>query len=166
MRKLTGEAMRSLMRASLAGALACGGSLPVPPYARQSESALTPVGYPPPPARVEFLPARPSKQSVWVDGEWAWRGRRWSWRPGRWVVPPEGARFSPWVLVRGEDGALYFASGAWRDAKGGALREPAALAVAKPTTGAVVNPEGEREVTGNTLRGTAGGATTATVPAP
>ncbi|MDP9149116.1 MAG: hypothetical protein M3O36_04125, partial [Myxococcota bacterium] len=136
---VTGIARRSLARASLAGALACGGTLPVAPYMAQPESALGPVPYPPPPARVEFLPPRPSKTSVWVDGEWAWRARRWSWRPGRWTVPRNGARFSPWALVRGEDGTLYFASGAWRDAKGVAWPEPTPLAFARPTTGAVVN---------------------------
>ncbi len=146
------KAMRAIVGASVVAALACGGGLPVPPYAAQPQAALAPVPYPPPPARVELVPARPLGGALWIDGEWAWRGRRWSWRPGRWVVAPKGGRFSPWTLVRGDDGTPYFASGAWRDAKGQALPEPAPLAVATPTPGAVVNPEGEREVTGNTLR--------------
>jgi hypothetical protein len=140
--------MRLLARVPLLLVLACGGQLPVPTYIQQRSSSLAPVRYPPPPARVEFVPNQPVSEAVWLDGEWVWRGRRWAWRPGRWVVPPNGVRFSPWTLVRGDDGTIYYASGAWRDAKDQDVSEPPAISIAKPSLGEVVNPEGERENTG------------------
>jgi YXWGXW repeat-containing protein len=140
--------MRFLARVPLLLVLACGGELPGPTYVQQRGSALASVPYPPPPARVEFVPSRPVSGAVWIDGEWAFRGRRWSWRPGRWVVPPAGARFSPWTMVRADDGTIYYAPGAWRDAKDQDAPEPQALSSAKPSPGGVVNAEGERENTG------------------
>jgi hypothetical protein len=144
--------MRFIARASLLVVLACGGGLPVPSYVQQRASALAPVSYPPPPARVEFVPNQPARDAVWIDGEWVWRGRRWSWRQGRWVTPPTAARFSPWAMVRGDDGTIYYASGVWRDAKDLDVAEPQALSTAKPNSGEVVNPEGERENTGQVVR--------------
>jgi hypothetical protein len=88
---------------------------------------------------------------VWIDGEWLWRGRRWSWRQGRWVAPPNAARFSPWATVRGDDGTIYYASGVWRDAKDQNAPEPQPLATAKPSSGEVVNAEGETENTGQII---------------
>src|ERR1700759_4439944 len=96
--------------------IACGATLPHPDYVQQPTSALTVVGYPPPPARVEFVPKQPSKDAVWIDGEWQWQGRRWAWRIGRWVVPPAGARFAPWMMVRDPAGVVYYAEGTWRNA--------------------------------------------------
>jgi WXXGXW repeat (2 copies) len=137
--------------ASLAIFAACVGRLPHPPYAKQPTSALETVGYPPPPARVEFVPLSPARGAVWIDGEWAWQGRRWAWRIGRWVEPPPGARYSPWTVVRGEDGTTYYAAGTWRDADGGDLAEPAALVAARPNLSDVVDPEGELETTGHSI---------------
>ncbi len=144
--------MRWYAPASLAIVVACVGRLPHPPYARQSTAALEVVGYPPPPARIEFVPLPPTGDAVWIDGEWAWQGRRWAWRIGRWVEPPRGASFSPWTVVRSDDGTTYYAAGAWRDADGGALAEPAALVAARPNLSDVVDPEGELETTGRSIR--------------
>jgi hypothetical protein len=124
-------------------ALACGvPRLPAPPLARQPTEALIEVPYPPPPPRVETVPAAPRSTAVWIDGEWTWQTRRWAWRPGRWVLSPVEARFTPWTTVRDRLGTLYFAEGTWRDASGAAVAEPPPLAVAEALPSAVVTPEG------------------------
>ena len=127
-----------------AAALACGPpKLPAPPYTSQPTSALTEVPYPPPPARAEAVPPRPTDESaVWIDGEWTWQTRRWAWKPGRWVKPPSGARFAPWTTVRDRIGTLYLAAGTWRDANGTEVAEPEPIAVGGPAPAAVISPEG------------------------
>jgi hypothetical protein len=107
-------------------ALACSPArLPEPTFVQQPTSALVQVPYPPPPARPETLPAQPTPDAVWIDGEWVWQVRRYSWKAGRWIVPPAGASFSPWTATRGRDGTLYLAAGTWRDAQGVEVEEPA-----------------------------------------
>jgi hypothetical protein len=151
---------RSMRFASRLAALAAAGalvacaapSIPHPAYAPQPTSALVAITHEPPPARVENIPPRPNvpqgaAATVWVDGEWGWKRRRWVWTPGRWVSPPAGATYSPWVTVRAPDGSLYFAPAQWRDAKGGAIDPPKALATATVESGAVVDAEGEMERT-------------------
>jgi hypothetical protein len=130
---------------AIAGALvACGASrLPAPTYVEQPTEALSPVDYPPPPARVEFVPPTPNDTAVWIDGEWIWQGRRWAWKPGRWLRVPANASFSPWTAVRDETGVLYVAEGKWRDKQGHELPDPAPLAVGRTRGGAVISPGGE-----------------------
>jgi hypothetical protein len=126
----------------LAGA-ACGG-LPRPTYVPQKTEDLQQVEYPPPPARVEFIPDEPKAPgAVWIDGEWTWQGRRWAWKPGRWIATPAGASFSPWTSVRDPGGLLYVAEGKWRDAKGQPLPDPVPLAVGKTRGGTVTDPDGD-----------------------
>jgi hypothetical protein len=141
---------------AIAGALlaGCSGRFPRPPYSPQPTSALVELRAPPPPARVENVPARPRSNVVWIDGEWTWRRARWAWMPGRWVVPPPDETFSPWVVVRGEDGRLWQARGTWRDAKGKAVDAPPSVAVATVDSGQVVNASGATEPTGRTLKST------------
>lgn len=128
----------------VACAVACGGGkMPVPDYVQQPTSALVEVPYPPPPARAETMPKEPTKGARWIDGEWSWQGRRWAWKPGRWVVPPAGAKFSPWTTVRDKTGTLFFAPGVWRDAKGEEIDEPAAAGTGKAGAAAIVSPEGD-----------------------
>lgn len=133
-----------------AGAVACGyARLPQPRYVRQPTSALVEVPYPPPPARAEFVPARPRDGAVWLDGEWLWQGRRWAWRRGRWVIPSPGAAFSPRALVRNEAGTLFWAEGRWRDAKTGVeVADPPVLAIGHASPGEVVDAEGDTTSTG------------------
>jgi hypothetical protein len=140
---------------SIAGVLvACGISrLPQPEYVSQPTSALERVPYPPPPARVEFVPDKPRADAVWVDGEWTWQGRRWAWRAGRWVIPPKDAAFAPWIAVRDKSGVLYVAAGTWRDKAGKEVEEPGALASGRPAGGSVVNPEGETQEPGPVVHG-------------
>jgi len=136
-------------------AVACGGSLPHPPYIQQPEAALVPVPAEPPPARVEDVPARPDvKGAVWIDGEWSLQRGRWAWTLGRWVVTPRGASYSPWVFVRRADGALQFAPGAFWDADGKPVRPPVPIVEAKAGSGAVIDPEGVTDTTGRTRRAT------------
>lgn len=130
----------------------CGPLVRRPPYAAQPADALVQVWSPPPPARVEIVPAEPAPRDVWVDGEWIWRRSQWAWLPGRWVAPPPGLQFSPWVFVRGQDGRFWYAPGVWRDAKGTPVDPPDALATASVETGVVVTAEGDAEVTGPSVR--------------
>ncbi len=132
-----------------AALIGCGpSSIPRPAFVAQPTSALVSIPHEPPPARVEHAPPRPNVDGVvWLDGEWAWRSRRWWWTPGRWLVPPAGAKYAPWCTVRAPDGILYFAEAGWRDAKGGVIEEPKALAVAVVDSGVVVDPSGDMERT-------------------
>jgi hypothetical protein len=130
---------------------ACAARWPRPPYSAQTTSALTELPKPLPPGRVEEVPARPSSAAVWIDGEWTWRRARWSWLPGRWVEPRQGETFSPWVVVRGTDGRLWHAPGAWKDANGVTIDGPPNLATAKVESTEVVNATGLPEPTGRTL---------------
>jgi hypothetical protein len=132
-------------------ACACGGSLPRPPLARHPTSALAKVPYPPPPARVEFVPEAPRADAVWIDGEWLWQGRQWAWKYGRWVVPPPGALFAPWTTVRDRDATLYFAAGTWRDPRGARVAEPRPLVLGRATEEDVPEDEGLIEDTGENV---------------
>jgi hypothetical protein len=147
---LVAGAMRRLglalaLGVTIAGAvLACGSSrLPAPPYVGQPPEALQQVAFPPPPARVEYVPPAPKSDAVWIDGEWTWQGSRWAWKRGRWVVPPANAAYSPWTSNRDRMGILYVAEGKWRDKQLRELPDPEALAVGRTRGGAVTNPEGE-----------------------
>jgi hypothetical protein len=133
-------------------ALACSSTIPHPPYAPQPQSALVEVDAPPPPGRVEALPPRPSRSAIWVDGEWVWRRMRWSWLPGRWLEAPADAFFAPWAFVRGPDGRLWYAAGAWRDGKGSPVAAPRPLAIAVVSSVDVVNASGDTASTGPTVR--------------
>jgi hypothetical protein len=137
------------------GVAACGHGIPQPPVTSQPTSALVEVDFPPPPARVEFVPERPSDDAIWVNGEWLWQGRRWSWRAGMWVVSPKNAAYARRVLVRRADGKLFFAPGVWRDVEGREVPAPPEK-LARASSGAVVNPEGETEPTGPDVHPDAG----------
>ncbi|MDB4935878.1 MAG: hypothetical protein JWP87_2850 [Labilithrix sp.] len=131
---------------SIAGVLlACGaGRLPAPAYTGQPTDALQQVDFPPPPARVEFVPPEPEESAaVWIDGEWTWQGGRYAWKPGRWLAPPTGAKFSPWTWQRDKLGDYYVAEGKWRDAQGRELPDPKPIAVGRTRGGSVTGPEGE-----------------------
>src|SRR5512138_3364589 len=62
----------------------------------------------PPPGRVELVPAQPRRDAVWIDGVWNWVDRRWVWTKGSWVIPPAGATYSTWQVLRATDALLYF----------------------------------------------------------
>lgn len=132
---------------------ACGGTVPGPDTVAQPHLAYDQVPYPPPPARVETVPAAPDKRAVWVDGGWRWRGKHWSWWLGRWVVAPAGAHYAREAVMRSKTGALLAAPGAWFDAKGQPMPEPAPLAFAGAGEGDVVDGEGHVVTVGKNRRG-------------
>jgi hypothetical protein len=103
---------------AVVGLAACRAALPQPPSAPQPESAFVDVPYPPPAARVETVPARPSPDALWIDGQWSWGVDEWVWSPGGWVVAPRGDGFAPWQVRLERDGRLTFAAASWRDASG------------------------------------------------
>lgn len=148
--------MRAALRLGFVGlsllAWGCGGSLPRPPYLPQPTSALAVVPIAPPPPRVEQVPDSPARGAVWIDGEWVYRRGRWAWMLGRWVAAPTGASFSPWVIVRAPDGALYFAPGTWLDKSGKPVDPPAPIAQAVASAGPVVDAEGVIQMTGRTVK--------------
>lgn len=134
----------SVLVAVATSMLACGTRrLPAPAYTGQPQEALVQVPYPPPPARVEYVPEQPNGAAVWVDGEWVWRGRRYAWKPGRWVKPPANASFAPWATVRDPMGTLYIAEGTWRDSKGNQVAAPTPIETGAPSPGVVTDPEGD-----------------------
>lgn len=106
---------------------ACGATVPEPQFARHPSTEYTEVPYPPPSAMAEIVPEQPRPGTVWIDGQWVWRGRYWVWDKGAWVVPPRNAKFAPWNVHYREDGVLIFAPGAWRDASGRKLPPPRIL---------------------------------------
>ena len=140
----------------LLGALAlvsCGGSVPHPPYSPQVTSALTAIAMAPPPGRIEVIPKRPNGADAWVDGEWVLQHGRWYWLLGRWVRVPEGATYSPWVMVRASDGTAFYAPSVWRTATGAPMNEPPPpLAVAAASGEAIVGAEGNAEDTGRNIK--------------
>ncbi len=131
--------------------VACGSSLPAPPFAKQTTSALVAVPYSPPPARVEIVPDSPERGAVWIDGEWTWRGKRWRWVRGRWTMVPSGAKFCPFATARGKDGTFYMAQGKFCNDRGEELPAPNPLAYATDVGGSVVDPEGNIVETGRAL---------------
>jgi len=144
-----GRRQRVVLGIALASLVGCGGSsLPGPEYAAPAPvkpGEATEVPYPPPPARVEFIPKLPRSDAVWVDGEWTWTGRRWAWTYGRWVVPPALSTYAPWRTARTKDGALLFVPGTWYDAKGAPIAGPAPLATATARERDAVSSPAEAE---------------------
>ncbi len=71
------------------------------------------VARPPPPLRVEVVPAPPAHPDlfVWHTGHWRWEGNEYVWHPGRyekrpaanaaWVQPEWVARGNQWVFRPG-----------------------------------------------------------------
>ena len=129
--------------AVLPGITGCGAaSRPGPPLVRQPSAAFLPVPYPPPPGRVEFVPAPPQPGAIWISGEWDFRFRRWAWTHGRWILPPARATYARWALRRDDRGELWFAPGAWRDTQGTIVDEPEPLATGNARDRSVLEEDG------------------------
>jgi hypothetical protein len=97
---------------------ACGAAdLGVPSYPHPEGSPAEVVTFPPPPAQIEHLDAKPpARGCLWAGGQWVWATQHWNWRPGSWVLPPEGCQYSAptvqWAPV-GETTVLYYRPGRW-----------------------------------------------------
>lgn len=95
----------------------CGpASLPVPLRGHHVGKDPVPVPFPPPPARADIVPGRPSDavDPVWVDGQWVWRGRQWVWQPGQWWERPPTQIWAAPSVVRLASGDLAWFEGRWR----------------------------------------------------
>jgi hypothetical protein len=128
-RSVTRLVSRAALAALAAGLVAaCApGHPPGPPHAANVTSNYNEVPYPPPPARIELIPARPDDHALWTDGEWRYRGRRWRWVRGSWSDVPPGAKFAHWASTIRADGAFLYAPGQWFDASGKAMPAPKSL---------------------------------------
>jgi hypothetical protein len=127
-------------------AVACSGSLPMPPVTTHPPSAYVEVPYPPPAALVEVVPAPPENDGVvWFDGYWVWRGRYYVWQRGGWLVPPENAGYAPWQSLLAGDGRIVFAQAKWYGPDRRPLPPPKVLAVARtPPNQTTVETEAAR----------------------
>lgn len=59
-------------------------------------------------------PARPSSDSVWIDGHWTWQDERYEWVNAHWETPPSSS--TAWVPPHWEqrsDGNYVFYEGHW-----------------------------------------------------
>lgn len=90
---------------------ACGSQQAEAPRGAHPANDAVSVPYPPPPAKVEELPPRPSAKCVWIDGYWDYSDR-WEWQPGEWVIPQAHCRLAPLELRR-QDGQLWHARPRW-----------------------------------------------------
>jgi hypothetical protein len=106
---MTGSAAAWLLSSLvLAG---CGNQVSVAPVGAHPSNGAVAVPFPPPPARVEEIPAKPRPECVWVDGYWEFSDR-WEWQPGEWVLPQAGCRLAP-VELRRTQGRLFHARPRW-----------------------------------------------------
>ncbi len=73
---------------------------------------------PPPPVRVETVPAVPAPRAealVWDPGHWHWDGHDWVWRPGHYVERPRReAVWEPGHWVAQPAGGYLWVDGHWR----------------------------------------------------
>jgi hypothetical protein len=126
--RLTFVVACSAVVAAAATVGACHGSVPQPMAVAQPASAFVVVPYPPPPGKVEFVPDRPRKDALWVNGQWQWTGDEWHWQHGGWYAVPPGVAFSRWETKRARGGMLLFAPSSWRDDHGASISAPPLLA--------------------------------------
>jgi len=89
----------------------CGSRRATAPRGAHPQNAAVVVPYPPPPAKVEEVPAQPDARCVWTDGYWDFSDR-WEWQPGEWVVPQTHCRLAP-VELRRQAGQLWHAKPRW-----------------------------------------------------
>lgn len=103
--------MKTMALALLLLSSACSSRPPEPPRGAHPPNDAVAVPFPPPPAKVEEIPARPASACVWVDGYWEFTDR-WEWQAGEWVRPQPHCRLAPMELRR-EAGVLLHARPRW-----------------------------------------------------
>jgi hypothetical protein len=92
----------------------CAPRVPLVPRGEHGDETPVAIPFPPPPARVEVLPAPPSDNALWRDGHWRWDETRFVWLPGRWVEPPRpGVVWAPPRTLRSKRGKLWYLGGHW-----------------------------------------------------
>jgi hypothetical protein len=91
--------------------LGCGSRHAEAPRGAHPPNDAVAVPYPPPPAKVEEVPAQPNAACVWADGYWDFTDR-WEWQPGEWVIPQAHCRLAPMELRR-QGGLLLHARPRW-----------------------------------------------------
>jgi hypothetical protein len=97
--------------AVLTAAAGCGSRHAEAPRGAHPPNDAVSVPYPPPPAKVEEVPAQPHAACVWADGYWDFSDR-WEWQAGEWVVPQAHCRLAPMELRR-QGGLLLHARPRW-----------------------------------------------------
>jgi WXXGXW repeat (2 copies) len=64
------------------------------------------------PAEVVYVrPAPPSREHIWISGDWVWAGSRYEWREGHWERRREGYRW--------HEGHWQSSRGGWKWVHGG-----------------------------------------------
>lgn len=91
MKALTWRALALCLACSATGGTAWAGAWDLQV---RSGPVVVDLGAPPPPARVEVVPA-PRYGYVWAPGYWAWDGYRYFWVAGRWVGERPGYLYAP-----------------------------------------------------------------------
>ena len=98
---MTATSLKALM---LAGAtlLGAGATLALPTAAQAQAYFNVQIGTPPPPPRVEVMPAaRPGY--VWAPGHYQWAHNNYIWRRGHWVADRPGYTYvGPTWVSRGD----------------------------------------------------------------
>jgi hypothetical protein len=114
-----GRAYHNSVLVIVAFVAGCGASIPRPTFVQVDAADYIEVPFQPPTPPPEYIPPRPRKDAVWINGTWEWRTRRYLWRYGSWVVLPRGATYAQWTVVRRKgDGQVFFAPSSFRDASG------------------------------------------------
>ncbi len=103
--------MRHWLATAVGCLAACGASQAEAPRGAHPPNDAVSVPFPPPPAKVEEVPAQPNPACVWVDGYWEFTDR-WEWQPGEWVIPQAHCRLAP-VELRRQAGLLLHARPRW-----------------------------------------------------
>lgn len=120
------------LAAGLVAIVSCGSGVRLVPTGPHSGSQAAPltVDNPPPPAKIEKIPAAPDPDCAWLDGRWEPGAGVWEWTPGRWVrlegaaqqchfATPEAL----WVPTAGK-GLLFYLPGRWYRQDGTTCGEP------------------------------------------
>lgn len=69
------------------------------------------IGVPPPPSRVQVVPAGPVGY-VWIPGYWGWDGYRYFWVEGAWARQRPGYAYVPGRWEHHEE-RWHYAPGRW-----------------------------------------------------
>lgn len=62
-----------------------------------------------------YVPARPSENHIWIEGNWHWNSgtRSYNYRDGYWMLPRQGQHYKPGYWDRTRRGYRWI-PGEWR----------------------------------------------------